>query len=177
MYECTRLMVANNRAPRFPAEAMQRLGWELHHLRTEVADAARRAPPEPTGPACDLCGGSGWVEVPARPCVWQGRIVCAPGSRGVYVASVVCDGCDAGRAVRAGEDRRVANAKEADLRRAPRRPTYGEYAAGFGGLDLAGMLREYRAEQARLARQARPPADEDAFAGLVASIRRKAGLE
>lgn len=159
--ECTHRLMVGLRVPRFANEHVQAVGRELLALRAERDAFAR---PDHSDeyyetPRCPLCGGDGLVTVPLPKCVWQGRLVCFPGTRVVRSGPVLCDEpqCVKGRKVRDEEGKRDKP-----------RPTYTAYCRRFGGIDLAGMQRQY--ERGLVTAAEKLPADPKASAGIDAAL-------
>lgn len=176
--DATLRLVAAGKVPSFANEHTNALFVQLLALRAEAnsAAAAQRREAVEAAPACPLCGGSGWVSVPHPRCVWDGRLVCYPGTNGVVTVAVLCDlpDCAAGFAARDAEDRRVRELEgkdEARLRRQPRRPTYGRVVSHFRGLDVAELLREYERDRAERSRRERPAEGE--LAAVMRRLRAK----
>lgn len=160
--------LAGARVPAFPAEVTNALVTDLRALREERAAQTRPDHSEEyyAGPRCPFCGITGLVTVPHPRCVWQGRIVCYPGTRRVVTVAVLCDApdCARGREVR-----------DREAKRDRPRLTLTRYFAlpQFGGLDALHLLHEHEREQAAACRRRGGPGQAE-FEALLAAIRKNA---
>ncbi len=174
----TQSLVAHGRIPNWPNEHLKLVGTELLFLR----ESHRRDLPKPAATDCPLCSGFGLVPVPMPRCVWDGRLVTYMRDEVDYgyVATcfVTCDDCPAGREARNLEQRRIADASEAEKRKRGRMPTMAEYTRNIGGADGVALLREHNEW---LARQSRPKGMSDEqrareFAAMYPGLAKRAGI-